>query len=106
MSRLLLLGILPALVLAVSCDRPPQTSAAPTSKAATQQVFQVKGVVIAVRPREKQVEIRHEAVTNYMPVMTMPFEVKDTNELADLEPGETVSFRMVVTDTEGWIEQI
>jgi protein SCO1/2 len=71
-----------------------------------QQVFQVKGVVISVKPRENQVEIRHEAVTNYMPAMTMPFDVKDTNELAGLEPGSQVTFRLIVTDTEGWIDQI
>jgi len=36
----------------------------------------------------------------------MPFDVKDTNELAGLAPGDSVVFRMIVTDTEGWIEQI
>src|SRR5260370_12749479 len=41
-----------------------------------------------------------------MPAMTMPFDVKDTNELAGLEPGERVAFRLIVTDTEGWIDQI
>jgi protein SCO1/2 len=71
-----------------------------------QQVFQVKGVVLNVKPKEKSVEIRHEAVSNYMPAMTMPFDVKDTNELVGLEPGTPVSFRLTVTDTEGWIDQI
>jgi protein SCO1/2 len=69
-------------------------------------VFQVKGVVLSVKPKEKSVEIRHEAVGKYMPAMTMPFDVKDTNELAGLEPGTPVSFRLTVTDTEGWIDQI
>jgi len=41
-----------------------------------------------------------------MPAMTMPFEVKDTNELAGLAPGDSILFRMLVTDTEGWIDQI
>jgi protein SCO1/2 len=71
-----------------------------------QQVFQVAGVVQAVRPRQKEIEIKHEAVPGYMPAMTMPFDVKDTNELAGLEPGQPVTFRLIVTDTEGWIDQI
>ncbi len=38
-----------------------------------------------------------------MPAMTMPFEVKNTNELRGLQPGDAVAFRMTVTDTDGWI---
>lgn len=96
-------------VLAVSCQRSDDTSPSPRSAAhlsTNRQVFQVKGVVQAVRPARKEVEIRHEAVPGYMPAMTMPFDVRDTNELAGLEPGQPVSFRLTVTDTEGWIDQI
>jgi protein SCO1/2 len=109
MVRILLL--FPAamlLVCAVSCDRAadrlPVTAKAAAST--NQQVFQVKGIVISVKPREKAVEIKHEEIPGYMPAMTMPFDVRDTNELAGLEPGDSVSFRMIVTDTEGWIDQI
>ncbi len=95
-------------LLATSCNKPGVAEASLTNsvRPSTQQVFQVKGVVISVKPKEKQVEIRHEAVTNYMPAMTMPFDVKDTNELTGLEPGSKVSFRLLVTDTEGWIDHI
>ncbi len=41
-----------------------------------------------------------------MPAMTMPFAVKDTNILAGLQPGQAVSFRLIVTETDGWIDQI
>ncbi len=54
----------------------------------------------------RTVRIKHEAIPNYMPAMTMPFEVKDTNELAGLKAGDAVSFRMIVTATDGWIDQI
>jgi protein SCO1/2 len=69
-------------------------------------MFQVKGVVMAVKPEEKTVRIRHEEIPGYMEAMTMPFEVKDTNELAGLGEGDTVTFRMMVTETDGWIDQI
>jgi len=61
---------------------------------------------VAVKPKEKSVEIKHEEIPNFMPAMTMPFDVKDAKELAALGPGDNVSFRMIVTDTEGWIDQI
>jgi protein SCO1/2 len=97
-------------LLAVSCEKAPESpsrSAAQVSSASgTQQVFQVKGIIVAVKPHEKSVEIKHEAIPNYMPGMTMPFDVKDTNELTGLVAGDPISFRLTVTDTEGWIDQI
>src|SRR6266699_3792955 len=101
LARLVRTLALAAALLASSCDKAPQASAPtppPPVTHADRQVFPVKGVVIALMPAEKQVEIKHEEVPGYMPAMTMPFEVKDTNELASLEPGDSVSFHMIVTD--------
>lgn len=70
------------------------------------QQFQVKGVVIAVKPSQKEITIKHEAIPDYMPAMTMPFEVRNTNELAEIKPGDAVAFRLLVTETEGWIDQL
>src|SRR2546428_6984535 len=63
-----------------------------------QQTFQVNGVVREVLPARKRVKIEHEKVPNYMEAMTMTFDVKDAKELADLQPGDKVTFRMVVTE--------
>jgi protein SCO1/2 len=97
------------LAFAVGCgqspDRSPSASGAP-APGTNQQIFRVKGVVMEVKPRQKSVTIKHENVHGYMPAMTMPFDVRDANELAGLEPGDPVSFRLIVTDTEGWIDQI
>ncbi len=70
------------------------------------QIYEVKGTVIEVLPQDKAVRIRHEEIPGYMPAMTMPFDVKDTNELAGLEVGDSVSFRMIVTSSQGWIDHI
>src|SRR6266446_2201967 len=96
------------MLLLMSCKRSPEarsTSSAPATQATNARVFQIKGVVRALRPRQKEIEIKHEAIPGYMPAMTMPFDVKDTNELAGLAPEQSISFRMIVTDTQGWIEQ-
>jgi protein SCO1/2 len=69
-------------------------------------VFEVKGVITALDPSQKKIEIRHEAVPGYMPAMTMPFNVKAPEELAGLREGQTVLFRLSVTDTDAWIDQI
>jgi len=70
------------------------------------QIFQVNGVVVGVEPDGKTVRIKHEAIPGYMGAMTMPFEVKDTNELAGLAGGDAVAFRLIVTTNDGWIDQI
>jgi len=71
-----------------------------------QEIHAAKGVVIEVTPAEKKVTIKHEAIRGYMQAMTMPFDVKDTNELTGLTPGDVVSFRIVVQGDDGWIDQI
>jgi protein SCO1/2 len=96
-------------VLLASCRKAPDAAVGTTESAphtTNQQVFQVKGVVKAVKPLQKEIEIKHEAIPGYMPAMTMPFDVKDTNELIGLQPEQPISFRLTVTDTEGWIDNI
>ena len=109
MVRAISLLMLAAAIFVTGCDKRPDsegTARTTTAQHTNQQIFQVKGVVIEVKPREKSVTIKHEAVLDYMPAMTMPFDVKDTNELSGIEAGDPVSFRLLVTDTEGWIDRI
>ena len=70
------------------------------------QTYQVKGVVVALGEDGKTVKIKHEEIPGYMASMTMEFEVRGTNELRGLTPGDSVAFRMLVTDDDGWIDQI
>jgi protein SCO1/2 len=81
---------------------------APTSAATKTnlQVYQVKGVVREVIAEKKKVKITHEEIPNYMEAMTMLFDVKNAGELNGLQPGDSVSFRMLVTDDDGWIDQV
>src|SRR5258708_5014806 len=102
--------LLAAGLLGVSgCGRAPGAPlqgggvAAPGTK---ENFCEEKGGVIGVKPRKKSIKIKNEKIPGYMPAMTMPFDVRNTNELAGLQPGDSVSFRMLVTDTEGWIDQI
>ena len=93
--------------LLVSCRESDPAPAHATNTAGTNvQIYSVTGVVRELKPDGKTVVIQHEAVTNYMPAMTMPFEVKDPRELAGLQPGDQVTFRMLVAAKEGWIDQI
>lgn len=101
----------PVLLLAAvvaGCDaRPHIANAAPApTNAAPRQTYQVNGTVIEVQPAEKSVEIQHEDIPGYMQAMTMPFDVKNTNELTGLGPGDRVKFRLIVTTNDAWIEDV
>jgi protein SCO1 len=93
----------------VSCNQNSSEEKPPTAAASSQtgtQIFTVKGVIKELKPDGRTVVIKHEEIPNYMPAMTMPLEVKDTNELTGLQPGDGVRFRLLVTDKEGWIDQL
>ena len=98
------------MLLTLSCSKTPESvsvaSQTPVTSSTNHQVFEVKGIVKSIAPARKEIEIKHEAIPGYMPAMTMPFDVKDTNELAGLHAGQSIVFRLTATDTDGWVDNI
>jgi protein SCO1/2 len=68
--------------------------------------FAVRGVLVETRPATATAVVRHEAIPGYMAAMTMPFRVRQTNELTGLQPGDEIAFRLIVTAQASWIEQV
>lgn len=68
--------------------------------------YSVRGVVEKVDTTNSSVTVKHEAIPGYMEAMTMPFDVKNTNELRGLKGGDRIAFQMIVTSNDGWIEHI
>ncbi|SPE55468.1 Electron transport protein SCO1/SenC (modular protein) [Verrucomicrobia bacterium] len=68
--------------------------------------FAVKGVVQAVQLAQQRLVVKHEAIPNYMDAMTMPFNVRDPQALQVLHSGDEIAFRLLVTDSESWIDQV
>jgi protein SCO1/2 len=95
-----ILFLLSGLVVMASCGQEPP------NPLPARQSFIVKGVIKELEPDGKTAIIRHEAIPNYMAAMTMPFEARDTNALRGLKAGDTVTFKLVVTPSEGWIEDV
>jgi protein SCO1/2 len=54
----------------------------------------------------RTIVIRHDAISNYMAAMTMPFKVRNQDELANVRAGDEILFQLHVADTESWIDQI
>ncbi len=68
--------------------------------------YQAKGVLEEIRAGGWKAVIAHEDIPGYMEAMSMLLDVRNTNELAGLQPGDILTFRMLVTDTDGWIDQV
>ena len=78
----------------------------PDGAMANARTFMARGMVEELKPDGKTVVISHEAISNYMGAMTMPFKVKDSRELAGLQRGAEITFRLNVADSESWVDQI
>jgi len=93
----------------VSCGdqrREPSSSVTKSGVGATVQKFLVKGVVRELKPDGRTLVVRHEEIPNYMAAMTMPFRVKDTNELSMIRAGDEITFRLSVTEEESWMDHV
>jgi len=66
----------------------------------------VTGIVLKVDQSQRRVEISHGAVPGYMEAMAMSFSVLDSRELADLKPGASVDFTLVVEKRRSYVERI
>ena len=87
------------LLLAVAGCKPP--SATPPAK-----TYAARGVIQQLAPDHRHATIKHEAIPGYMAAMTMDFSVRDTNALTGFAAGDEITFSLVVTDDDDWIENL
>ena len=98
--------ILPVVLLLMVAGAPPMKVHAAAPAADSQQAYPARGIIREVSPDLRKAVIRHEAIANYMPAMTMAFKVQDTNELKGLAVGDTVTFSLTTTDDTHWIHGV
>jgi protein SCO1/2 len=93
-------GIFLCGLLLASCPDSRAQSNAPV------RVFSARGVVEEVKPENRIIVIKHEAISDYMDAMTMPFKVKDPKELNGLHRGSKINFELFVGEDESWVAKI
>lgn len=106
MTVLKVTAVLLALILFGFGCRQESSTPAPTQSASTKtNTYPVTGTFKELQTNGTAV-IAHDEVTNYMPAMTMAFNVRNSNEVLRLQPGDRIAFRLSVTEDESWIDQI
>jgi protein SCO1/2 len=93
-------------VLASSLTLPAWGAESAAPAEAGVKTYLANGRVREVKADARTVTIEHDAITNYMPAMTMPFHVKDAEELRGVHTGDSISFQLHVTETASWIDHI
>jgi len=89
-----------ALVLALAMASP--LSAQPPQ--VKQGRHAVRGMVVSVDAARKTVVVSHDSIEGVMPAMTMPFDVRNAQELKDVVPGAIVAFTLVMSKDAGYAE--
>ena len=81
-------------------------SAAPSAGDPNAKSYAAQGVVEQIAPDRSTVTIHHQNIPGYMMEMTMDFPVQSTNELNGISPGDKITFTLVVTEKDDWVENI
>lgn len=95
-----------AATLLAGCDSSSSSREAGASAPGNAVHFQVRGVLHKISPDRRRAVIAHDEIAGYMKAMTMEFELDNPREASALEPGDILTFRLSVTDTKSWIDQI
>jgi len=71
-----------------------------------QRIFTLQGQVLSLEPTLKQVTIKHEEIKDFMPAMTMPYQVQDGKLLDGLAPGDLINATLVVVSNGAYLSAI
>jgi protein SCO1/2 len=96
--------LLLALPLVITGCKP--AAPAPETDASTAKTYDARGIVREVAPDRREATIKHEAIPGFMGAMTMDFTVNNTNDLQNITPGDEITFKLRVTETNSWIESV
>lgn len=99
------LTIVSSLALLCGCGQKPSPAPVANAASTNHTVYKVRGVVQEFQT-PMRAKIAHEEIPGYMEAMTMPLDVKNANEYAGIKVGDTITFDMIVTADDGWIENV
>lgn len=68
--------------------------------------YPLTGQVVAVDVERQEITVKHEDIRGFMPGMTMPFKVKDAEQVAASRPGDLITATLVVEESAGYLEGI
>jgi Cu/Ag efflux protein CusF len=100
--------ILICLMFSVACNKDSSQPTVGVSPQVTPTAkrYHLKGKVVSVDAKSKMLNVDGEDIPDFMPAMTMPYEVKPEAELDKLKPGDAITADVVVQEEKAWLENI
>ena len=77
-----------------------------TSACSGDRRYPLTGQVVAVNAERQELTVKHEDIRGFMPGMTMPFRVKDAEQVAASRPGDLITATLVVEESAGYLDDI
>ena len=77
-----------------------------TSAPEAPRQYELEGQILAIRPEQNEVLIKHGDIKDFMPGMTMPFKVRDPALLVGRLPGDLVKASLRVAETDAWLASL
>ena len=71
-----------------------------------QRVFVVEGQIIGFSDSDNRIFINHEEIPGYMDAMTMPFTIRNRQEIELFTIGDAIRFEFHVSPDSSWIQNI
>ncbi len=94
------------IVVILLCGNGACVGSASAQSTNAERVFAGQGVVENLGLDGDTLTVKHEAISDFMPSMTMPFRVETAKELTGLKRGDEVSFHLHVTATDSYLSQL
>lgn len=84
------------LVLPAGCHSGP---AEPAQQVSSQQVkvYKLRGRVVSTDAAKDELTVNHEAIPGFMEAMTMPYKLKNPNDLSRLHAGDMITADVLVS---------
>jgi len=99
---LLAVGI--AAFLMTACGRKNEASKFDYGEA--KERYNLKGVVLRLKPADRIAVVQHEKIEGWMEAMTMEFPVPDAAEYAKLKEGAKIRSTVCVNDMYYWLTSV
>jgi len=77
-----------------------------TAGCSQEKRYPLVGQVLAVNPARQEITVKHEDIRGFMPGMTMPFRVKQAEEVASSKPGDLITATLIVDDGLGYLDDV
>ncbi len=73
---------------------------------ANTQRYPLTGRILSINASTASVSVDTDAISNFMPAMTMEYKVKNSAEIKLLKPGDAIAATLVKQDEDYWLENL